>query len=133
MLALGLQQFKDITTQTPSTNSTVGLRTPPTHEQEPGPDKANDASKYTDVDRPPGSRSHLDYRQRFEDQELLEQGKFRDCVLNYVFIAFPKLCSVVYTDWRGLARSGETYNECAFRLFGNTLAPDFAVQHSRRP
>lgn len=30
---------------------------------------------------------------------------------------------MIFTDWRQLARPGESYNGCAYRVFGDTMAP----------
>lgn len=65
-------------------------------------------------------KSFVDYRQLYQNQTHLNTTEE---ILQKVFASLPKLKKVLITDWRGLALPGESYDNCAHRLFGNTLAP----------
>ncbi|KAL1581975.1 hypothetical protein WHR41_09334 [Cladosporium halotolerans] len=63
------------------------------------------------------------YQQRYRDQEWISSEAVDMSVLLAAFTRFPKLRSIVATDYRSLARRGESYDECCRRLFGKTLEP----------
>jgi len=54
---------------------------------------------------------------------LSDKGEYLQ-TLNRAVKKFPKLRAVTFTDYRGLARRGETYIELCTRLFGNMLEPE---------
>ncbi|GAB7329126.1 hypothetical protein MBLNU13_g00955t1 [Cladosporium sp. NU13] len=54
---------------------------------------------------------------------LSDKGEYLQ-TLDRVVKKFPKLRAVTFTDYRGLARRGETYMELCTRLFGNMLEPE---------
>lgn len=66
------------------------------------------------------------YMQRLVDQQWIRKEKIDTAVLAAAFIRFPRLHSVVFTDYRGLARNGESYDSCCRRLFGRSLEPRHA-------
>lgn len=65
-----------------------------------------------------------EYRRRFYAQ--LETGlmHFPRKALHEAFDKLPNLRHVFYTDFRALARSGESPRELCYRLFGQTLSPE---------
>lgn len=63
-----------------------------------------------------------------EGFEFPTSGKIRPRSLGwkafeYALARLPRLKNVVFTDWRGLSKPDETYDECAARLWGDMLAP----------
>jgi hypothetical protein len=54
---------------------------------------------------------------------LVDKGEYL-LALDRVVKRFPKLRALTFTDYRGLARRGETYMELCTRLFGNMLEPE---------
>lgn len=64
-----------------------------------------------------------EYRRMYEQQEQI--GGYRAAInmLRRVFKQCPKVFGVVFTDFRSLARSGETFDGMCTRLFGNTMEP----------
>ena len=54
---------------------------------------------------------------------LSEKGEYLQ-TLNRIVKKLPKLRAVTFTDYRGLARRGETYTDLCTRLFGNMLEPE---------
>ena len=68
-------------------------------------------------------RSLPDYNRMEKAQERIWAARLPQIICKDAIARLPSLKSVVFSDWRELARSGESYDECAFRLFGNTLAP----------
>lgn len=54
---------------------------------------------------------------------LSEKGEYL-LTLDRVVKKLPKLRALTFTDYRGLARRGETYMELCIRLFGNMLEPE---------
>lgn len=69
------------------------------------------------------STTFADYRQRFADQQWIRKEGIDMTILAAAFVRFPKLRSIVFTDYRSLARKGESYDVCCQRLFGRTLEP----------
>ena len=70
-----------------------------------------------------------DYHSLYVSQRKIERQALAQRVLKRAFTELPGLKHVVLTDWRYLAspvQTYNTYNECAHRLFKNTLAPNFA-------
>jgi len=62
------------------------------------------------------------YRRRVNDQSRIERTSLPSRMMQRV-LALPKLRSVVFADYRALARDGETFDACCQRLFGNVLDP----------
>lgn len=63
------------------------------------------------------------YARRYQQQLLIQ--KLRPA-LDYLPAAFrnlPKLRSILFADWRALARHGESCNELSYRIFGSTFPP----------
>jgi hypothetical protein len=56
-------------------------------------------------------------------EDLSDKGEYLQ-TLDRVVKKLPKLRAVTFTDYRGLARRGETYIELCTRLFGNMLEPE---------
>jgi hypothetical protein len=54
---------------------------------------------------------------------LSEKGEYLQ-TLDRIVKKLPKLRAVTFTDYRGLARRGETYTDLCTRLFGNMLEPE---------
>ena len=54
---------------------------------------------------------------------LSEKGEYLQ-TLDRIVRKLPKLRAVTFTDYRGLARRGETYVDLCTRLFGNMLEPE---------
>jgi hypothetical protein len=54
---------------------------------------------------------------------LSEKGEYLQ-TLDRIVKKLPKLRAVTFTDYRGLARRGETYLDLCTRLFGNMLEPE---------
>ena len=73
-------------------------------------------------------KSFSDYRELFRNQTQIQRRKLSQRMLTLALSKLPALRSVVLTDWRGLVRQGESYDSCARRLFGNTLAPELKDQ-----
>lgn len=66
------------------------------------------------------------YVQSNVDQQRIRKDKIDLYILAAALVHFPKLRSIVLTDYRGLARHGESYDICCRRLFGRTLEPQHA-------
>lgn len=47
-------------------------------------------------------------------------------ILAAAFSQFPRLRSIAFTDYRGLAREGESYDTYCRRLFSRSLEPQHA-------
>jgi hypothetical protein len=67
--------------------------------------------------------SFPDYGQYYADQQWILQNGIDTSVLSAAFANLPRLHSVVSTDYRSLAREGESYDICCQRLFGKVLEP----------
>ena len=70
------------------------------------------------------NRTISDYDRNIEVQEFLEDKGIPLELLKQAFTRLPKLRTVTLTDYRGLARNGESYDSCCRRLFGNMPEPD---------
>ncbi|EME38179.1 hypothetical protein DOTSEDRAFT_75990 [Dothistroma septosporum NZE10] len=81
---------------------------------------------YEQVYRMGCQRHFPDYYSRYKNQQALQQRHIPHSMIKRAFTACPKLRNIVYTDHRGLARAGESYDSCCRRLFGLTLEPDHA-------
>lgn len=57
------------------------------------------------------------------DQQRIRREKIDAKILAAAFIQFPRLRNIFFTDYRGLARDGESYDICCRRLFGRSLEP----------
>lgn len=68
-------------------------------------------------------RTLPDYNRMEKAQDRIWAAQLPKAMLDEAISKLPSLKSVVLNDWRSLARPGESYDETAFRLFGNTLAP----------
>lgn len=68
-------------------------------------------------------RTFPDYYRRYKTQATLIRKGAHATILAEVFKAFPKLRHIHFTDYRGLAKPGETFSDCCKRLFGLTLEP----------
>jgi hypothetical protein len=66
------------------------------------------------------------YVQRQVDQQWIRTEGIDSHILAAAFTRFPRLRSVTFTDYRGLAREGESYDTCCRRLFGRSLEPQHA-------
>ena len=64
-----------------------------------------------------------DYRQYYAEEQWIRQKGVDTCVLTMAIARFPRLHSIVSTDYRSLARQGESYDSCCQRLFGRMLEP----------
>ncbi|KAK4551228.1 hypothetical protein LTR86_011282 [Recurvomyces mirabilis] len=67
--------------------------------------------------------SFANYAQRYTDQHYIRLEGVDTNILAAAFTMLPNLSSVVYTDYRGLARNGESFDACCRRQFGRTLEP----------
>ncbi|KAM0706120.1 hypothetical protein Q7P35_006669 [Cladosporium inversicolor] len=65
-----------------------------------------------------------DYRSRYHAQCATRMQRLTADYLHAAFAQLPKLHHVFYTDFRALARSGESLRELCNRLFGQTLSPE---------
>ena len=63
------------------------------------------------------------YRSACRVQSVMETRRLVHNVLFEVLNKFPKLQCVVYTDYRGLIKPHESFDEGCRRMFGNTLQP----------
>lgn len=70
------------------------------------------------------------YMQFLVDQQWIRKEKIDTTILAAAFIRFPKLQSLVFTDYRGLARNSESYGACCRRLFGRRLFFFYIILHS---
>ncbi|KAK5107065.1 hypothetical protein LTR62_001883 [Meristemomyces frigidus] len=68
-------------------------------------------------------RSFPDYHRLYIAQRQIDHKGVADQIVARAFLRLKRLKSIVFTDWRGLAKRPESYDDCARRLFGNTLAP----------
>lgn len=68
-------------------------------------------------------KSFANYVQRYTDQHYIRMEGVDTNMLTAAFTMLPNLKSVVYTDYRSLARSGESFDACCRRQFGRTLEP----------
>lgn len=68
-------------------------------------------------------RSLPDYNCMEKAQDRIWAAQLPKAMLEECMSKLPSLRSVILSDWRELARSGESYDETASRLFGNSLAP----------
>lgn len=68
-------------------------------------------------------RTLPDYNRMEKAQDRVWAAGLPKSILREAMSKLPSLKSIVFSDWRELAQSGESYDDCAFRLFGNTLAP----------
>ena len=66
------------------------------------------------------------YVQSQVDQQWIRNERIDLNILAAAFTQFPRLRSVTFTDYRGLAREGESYDTCCRRLFGRSLEPQHA-------
>lgn len=66
------------------------------------------------------------YMQSLVDQKYIRKEKIDENILAAAFIQFPRLHDIIFTDYRGLARNGESYDICCRRLFGRSLEPQHA-------
>ena len=64
------------------------------------------------------------YKRHAQIHESLSNEEEYLKTLDRVIKKLPKLRAVTFTDYRGLARRGETYIELCTRLFGNMLEPE---------
>lgn len=63
------------------------------------------------------------YRQCYADQQWIRRRGVDTGILSEAFASFPRLHSIVSSDYRSLARKGESYDTCCRRLFGRMLEP----------
>ena len=56
-------------------------------------------------------------------ERIAARGEYLD-ILKPILTKLPKLRAVTFTDYRGLARKGETYRNLCSRMFGNMLEPE---------
>jgi hypothetical protein len=63
------------------------------------------------------------YRQYYADQQWIRRRGVDMGILSEAFASFPRLRSIVSSDYRSLARKGESYDQCCRRLFGRMLEP----------
>lgn len=68
-------------------------------------------------------RSFPDYHRLYVAQRKIDSHGMPRRTLRDALEQLPQVRRVVFADWRSLARSGESFDDCAHRLFGNTLAP----------
>lgn len=68
--------------------------------------------------------SFPDYRRRWKYQRRVHKAEVPLDIVQHVLASLPKLRKFTFTDFRGLALRGESYNACCRRLFGNTLEPE---------
>ena len=66
------------------------------------------------------------YVQSQVDQQWVRNKRIDVNILAAAFDQFPKLRSIAFTDYRRLARKGESYDTCCRRLFGRGLEPQHA-------
>jgi hypothetical protein len=66
------------------------------------------------------------YVQRQVDQQWIRNERIDLNILAAAFDQFPRLRDIAFTDYRGLAREGESYDTCCRRLFGRSLEPQHA-------
>lgn len=66
------------------------------------------------------------YVQSQVDQQWIRNKRIDSNILAAAFSQFPKLRGIAFTDYRGLAREGESYDTCCRRLFGRSLEPQHA-------
>lgn len=64
-----------------------------------------------------------EHQLRFETQTSMILNKIPRKVLRDAFKRLPKLSNIVFTDYRSLARPGESYDALCKRLFGLVLEP----------
>jgi hypothetical protein len=65
----------------------------------------------------------LDHGQYYADQQWIREKGVDTCILTSAITRFPRFHRVVSTDYRSLAREGESYAACCRRLSGKTLEP----------
>lgn len=63
------------------------------------------------------------YVQSQVDQQQIRREKIDAKILAAAFLRLPRLRDIVFTDYRGLACDGESYDICCRRLFGRSLEP----------
>ena len=78
-------------------------------------------------------KSFPDYHRLYVAERRINRKGVAEQVIGRALSRLKRLKSIVITDWRGLARPDETYNDCAHRLFGNTLAPSLMLPNSTNP
>jgi hypothetical protein len=66
------------------------------------------------------------YVQSQVDQQWIRNERIDLNILAAAFDQFPRLRDIAFTDYRGLAREGESYDTCCRRLFGRSLEPQHA-------
>jgi hypothetical protein len=66
------------------------------------------------------------YMQSQVDQQWIRNERIDLNILTAAFNQLPRLRDIAFTDYRGLAREGESYDTCCRRLFGRSLEPQHA-------
>lgn len=66
------------------------------------------------------------YVQSQVDQQWIRNEGIDMNILAAALTQFPRLRSIIFTDYRGLAHEGESYDTCCRRLFGRSLEPQHA-------
>ena len=78
-------------------------------------------------------KSYPDYCMHRRSQMLLQEDiDLPRRALCLAFYDLPKLKKITFTDWRGLAKDDESYNQCARRLWGDMLAPTMIAPYKSR-
>ena len=78
-------------------------------------------------------KSFPDYHRLYAAERQINRKGVTEQVVRRALSRLKRLKSIVITDWRALARSDESYCDCAHRLFGNTLAPSLMLSNSANP
>ncbi|KAM0721456.1 hypothetical protein Q7P37_002380 [Cladosporium fusiforme] len=76
------------------------------------------------ADRMGARQSFPIYKRYYNTHQQLDTNGEYGQIIRQAIIKFPKLRHVHFTDYRGLARSGECYNDLCTRLFGNVREPE---------
>lgn len=74
--------------------------------------------------------SFANYVKRYNAQAAMQRADLPISLLRKTFSALPHLTKLVFSDWRQLGRRGESYDRCARRIFGATLAPTVFIDQS---
>lgn len=74
----------------------------------------------------PGSQ---DYYRRWDSQWRLDRADVAIKQFKRAFTRLRNIKHISYTDWRALAREGESYDELCRRLFGSTVTPVWNLLH----
>lgn len=64
---------------------------------------------------------YSDYRHRFRSRRHLQERRIALRYLHMAFEKLPKLCHLMFTDFRSLGRNEEDFSELCTRPFGDTV------------